>query len=1043
MSITRAAVLGIALAAIRATAAAESIAVLPSPAGTTPRLLGYNLAHFLEGTNAADRFRFSGVNAARIFIGAADIEPTDDLPPVGDGVGDEAGFFARRSLLRANAASATEPLNTGYVKWSRFSANYDNTQFGNNRLKPGFALGNLRDRGLSLLVNISASPSRFPLTGDADWAGKWELWQHYYAQAFLLSRDYGVPNFSMFNEPNNFDGLTVEDWLVRYRFCSDAIQSAVADMNSRYGRAVVPRVYAPNTANGAEKYDPWGSAAVQNRHLRLDGTLSAEWMNLRVYNYQKYTHRAFAADGFSGFIEDYDSLRASIDGDMPGEPRLPMALTEFNVRTGALYDTTVDTQDSPGDFTALGMNCVALTERGIAELYLFKFGQTASDSFYGVAKNGTHYVENSGSYSYGGPTKAADVYRLFVKMAAGAKPRLDLARSAGAMPGFNAGVWSLATVDPETGDYAVFIVNRDATALPLTLDFSALPVAPGNPVYVQEVSATAAGGGVRLENLVGGILPEAQMPAQSVWLATVSAAPVSRISAAATADTELADGSGKNTPGGSVNSLTARADGTVNGRRATLIRIPVPAGNSPNIRSVILEIEAAATAGGVPVLAQVYGIEDSSWIESTATWAGMTGTLKQGVAAGNLIKNNVVVTGGGPQILGEILVDSANSSVRRLDVTAFAKSRTDGMASFLIVQDHRWDVAQPELTAGDTQPAGLAISSRESGAAGPRLIALVGDVPGTARAASEATVRGGTSAGTDVDEAAAGYLMVKFNAGLDAARKSYFQFDLPAMGADLDAGADFSIGFQNVFSQRVQLWSVDAGGFLSPAITWNGAPANDPASNGMLPAATAIGADVRINPGSALAPFTFRIPRLGDHIHGGRLTLALSGVDDLANNSGGLRIARNSASLVYGVAGASPFAAWRQAEFGGDAGNQEIAGALADPDRDGLPNLLEYALGGQPLVPQSGISPAISRSGMDVLVTFGRNPAATDLLLVVQWSDSLDGDWQPAAISENGAAFAATGGGVAISEDAQHCVTLTAAANGRRFFRLAATLPGG
>ena len=450
---------------------AETLTILDTEIGTTPVSLGYNLGHFMPASNAADWFRYSGVNAARVFISVSDIEPADDISPVGDGVTSEAGFFARRTLLRDNAATSTQNLSNTYVNWAVFSGNYNDTAGGNNRIQFSSALANLRDRGISILANITASPSRFPITNDGDWAGKWELWQHFYAQAFLLSRDYGVRDFSMFNEPNGWIGMTETDWLRRYRICSDAIQSAVVDMNSRYGKSLVPRVFAPNTANGAEKYnttgvdeattDTWGADAVTNRHLRLDGTTSPGWMNLHVYNYQKYTTRQIAADGLSGFVTDFNELRELIDADMPGEPALPIALTEFNVRTGASYDLTPATQDSPLDFSALGANCIALSESGVAELYLFKFGQTAnSAAFYGIAKNGTHYVENAntGNNNYGGTTQCAEVYRLFAKAAKGARPRHGINASAGASP---ASIPDLEHGHPRPGHQHLAGVSRE------------------------------------------------------------------------------------------------------------------------------------------------------------------------------------------------------------------------------------------------------------------------------------------------------------------------------------------------------------------------------------------------------------------------------------------------------------------------------------------------------------------------------------------------------------------------------------------------------
>jgi acetyl esterase/lipase len=806
----------------------------------------------------------------------------------------------------------------------------------------------------------------------------------------------------MFNEPNGWTGMTEADWLERYRICSDAIQSAVVDMNSRYGKSLAPQVFAPNTANGAEKYnttgddeattDTWGAAAIANRHLQLDGTTSPAWMNLHVYNYQKYTTRQIAADGLSGFVTDYDTLRGLIDTDMPGEPSLPIALTEFNVRTGASYDLTTATQDSPLDFTALGANCIALSARGANQLYLFKFGQTANSSaFYGIAKNGTHYVENpsSGNNNYGGATQCAEVYKLFAKAAKGARPLHGITASTGASPGVNTGLWSMATRDSATDSWYVFLANRNTSAIPLEVDFSQIPVPSGNAVLVEEVSGRSSGGIVRMTSLSAGKLAETDMPAESVWLITLPGKAVKTSTQTAVADTQLGDGTSKSLSGGSLTNMEVRADGTINGRKVCLVRIPIPENGSPNIHSIVLTVNAATSSGTDPVRAHVYGVVDNSWQESSATWANTTSVLKQNIGAGNIILNNVVAgQGGGTQMLGQIVVDSPTASARSLDVTDFAKSRSDGFASFLIVQDHRWDIAQPALTTGDTQPAGLLIESRESSTA-PRLVALSLDAPpsissepqsqtvptgqtalfqvtawgsepltyqwtknglpiagadssihtipsagtsnigtyqviitnafgsvtsssaplkvtSTLNVAREAIIRGGTNADTDQNEAAITYMLVRNTSTTNNRRKSYFQFDLPVSGVDLDTAATFTVRFFDNSRHSVQLWGLDQpyAGFSS-SITWNNAQANETASNDMLTSglltATGIGPAVDINPGVSLTPHTFTIPRIGDLVQANRITLVLTGIDAATNSTNGLRMTLGASTLSYAM----------------------------------------------------------------------------------------------------------------------------------------------
>ena len=81
----------------------------------------------------------------------------------------------------------------------------------------------------------------------------------------------------------------------------------------------------------------------------------------------------------------------------------------------------------------------------------------------------------------------------------------------------------------------------------------------------------------------------------------------------------------------------------------------------------------------------------------------------------------------------------------------------------------------------------------------------------------------------------------------------------------------------------------------------------------------------------------------------------------------------------------TPFQQWQSSYFGGNAGNPSIAGPLADPDHDGIVNLIEYALGSNPLSPAnvSRPSPVVALDPNDnqlhLTLTANLNPSATDV----------------------------------------------------------------
>lgn len=80
---------------------------------------------------------------------------------------------------------------------------------------------------------------------------------------------------------------------------------------------------------------------------------------------------------------------------------------------------------------------------------------------------------------------------------------------------------------------------------------------------------------------------------------------------------------------------------------------------------------------------------------------------------------------------------------------------------------------------------------------------------------------------------------------------------------------------------------------------------------------------------------------------------------------------------------------WRHTRFGAGAGNTVVSGDAADPDGNGVTNLMEYALGAAPLNPSSVPMPVVSRTGDGLSLTFTRPTSVTDLTYTVQVSGDL------------------------------------------------------
>lgn len=84
----------------------------------------------------------------------------------------------------------------------------------------------------------------------------------------------------------------------------------------------------------------------------------------------------------------------------------------------------------------------------------------------------------------------------------------------------------------------------------------------------------------------------------------------------------------------------------------------------------------------------------------------------------------------------------------------------------------------------------------------------------------------------------------------------------------------------------------------------------------------------------------------------------------------------------------TPSEHWRMQHFGA-TGASGAAADLADPDQDSAPNLLEYALGLDPLVPDRAPAPALSLDGTEWTYLYARPRLRADLAYAVEVSGNL------------------------------------------------------
>lgn len=120
-------------------------------------------------------------------------------------------------------------------------------------------------------------------------------------------------------------------------------------------------------------------------------------------------------------------------------------------------------------------------------------------------------------------------------------------------------------------------------------------------------------------------------------------------------------------------------------------------------------------------------------------------------------------------------------------------------------------------------------------------------------------------------------------------------------------------------------------------------------------------------------------------------------------NANGVSLGTSATFILTIADDDSGFGGWQRAHFGSDANSPEIAGELADPDLDGVVNLLEYAQNLDPNSPDAAVPICGCEPGF-LTLTYRRNIADVELVWTVEETRNLAdaNSWTPAsALQEN------------------------------------------
>jgi autotransporter-associated beta strand protein len=147
---------------------------------------------------------------------------------------------------------------------------------------------------------------------------------------------------------------------------------------------------------------------------------------------------------------------------------------------------------------------------------------------------------------------------------------------------------------------------------------------------------------------------------------------------------------------------------------------------------------------------------------------------------------------------------------------------------------------------------------------------------------------------------------------------------------------------------------------------------------------------------------------------------------------------------VVSSGGLTPIETWRQAKFGSPANSGNGADG-ADPDKDGIVNVMEYGLNMNPNISSQVGLPTFSTPAGSGVISFGRNLAATDVAYIVQASSNLTTWTNLATRAAGSGSWSSVAPGAVVTDPGSGAVTVkdnvTVAAEPTRFMRVIVSNP--
>ena len=344
--------------------ASRSIAarILPVTDGKTMKYVGYNQGYYVPGSNVSSWIEYSGVNSVRLWT-ETDTYLKDAWIDMKSAPASEEEFS------RLKAALSADPVGSGVIDWEAVAAQAGKVIYSTNTMSLNYALDELHAMGVDILLQCGFGKSRY----NTSWTNKWQLWQKYYALAFYAARRADVQMYAMKNEPNhkNAGPMPLSLYIELMKVCSDAVHTAVRDVNRIYGKSLEAKFIGPVTAG--TNTDWWAAVAANPGYVDLFSTHS--------YNIPA-----------TGYIGRTSMISSILRDNSPEKKALPVIYTEIGRWMNAYLIDKDETMDSPSLFSEWAGIYTRNMLEGAYGMWAFKFANTASSTYPRGIKSGHHYI---------------------------------------------------------------------------------------------------------------------------------------------------------------------------------------------------------------------------------------------------------------------------------------------------------------------------------------------------------------------------------------------------------------------------------------------------------------------------------------------------------------------------------------------------------------------------------------------------------------------------------------------------------------------------